>query len=254
MKLAISLLIIFFTPLSYSKHYDYKRSTYSYTPAPLAKGTKVDILWVIDDSSYSMITHQNRLSEGMQFFYDGLIENQLDFRIAATTTSMSCKSIPSNKGKLIGSVPVITPETPLAVQRLQELIQRGGDGCNAEQGLRAMEIALSRESSTNSDFLRSEATLIVVFISDDKDFSRESVLYYKNFLDVIKGKNTRYYKRWFAGFIGVTKSNNPQCRTYGDYYAKGLRYLDLVEQSGGMSESICQADFDSFLGHLNGTF
>ena len=208
--------------------------------------TTVDILWVVDNSFSTMEIHQNRIAREMQDFYDGLLQTDTDFRVAATTMDVSTTGA---QGDLQGPVPVVTRSTPNAVARLQELLRRGGDGNNSEVGLGAMRLALEKQESLGSsaNFLRDEALLVVVFVTDDRDFSLGPVSDFKSFLDGLKGENTVRTQNWVANYIGVTDLNDPNCRTFGDYSARGDRYIELVQGSGGIAESICESDFSSYL-------
>jgi len=217
--------------------------------AAASYNANVDILWVIDNSYATMEVHQNRIADKMQSFYDGLIANKTNFRIAATTMDMSSGGA---QGDLLGSVPVISKSTPNAVARLQELLKRGGQGNNSEIGLGAMKRALEKEVSkgTAARFLRDDALLVIVFVTDDRDFSIGTPNDYKNFLDGLKGENTLKNQKWIANYIGVTDLNDPNCRTYGDYSAKGDDYIELAQGSGGVSDSICDTDFSSYIDQI----
>lgn len=209
----------------------------------------VDILWVIDNSYSTMEVHQNRIASKMQSFYNGLISNKTDFRIAATTMDMSSNG---DQGALLGSVPVVTRTTPNAVLRLQELLKRGGDGNNSEIGLGAMKKALEKEVAKGSEaqFLREDALLVIVFVTDDKDFSQGTPNDYKLFLDGLKGENSLKSQKWIVNYIGITDLNDPNCSTYGDYSARGDDYIELAQGSGGVSDSICETDFSSYIDQI----
>jgi len=217
--------------------------------ATASYNANVDVLWVVDNSHPTMIRHQDRIAEEMQGFYDGLIKNQTDFRIAATTMDVTSGGA---RGNLVGSVPVVTKSTPRAVFQLQDLLKRGGGGANGEVGLGAMRRALEKEKAKGdaATFLRDDAVLIVVFVTDDKDFSEGEVSDYKEFLDELKGKNTPKEQNWVANFIGITDINDPNCTTLGDFAVIGEDYIELAEGSGGVTESICETDFSSYIDQI----
>jgi len=217
--------------------------------AAASYNANVDVLWVVDNSHPTMIKHQDRIADEMNGFYQGLLANQTDFRIAATTMDVSADG---ERGNLVGSVPVVTKSTPNAVFRLQELLKRGGDGANGEVGLGAMKRALERQIALgeNKNFLRDDAVLVVVFVTDDKDFSNGEVADYKKFLDELKGENTSEEQNWVANFIGITDINDPNCTTLGDFAVIGEDYIELAEGSGGVTESICETDFSSYVDQI----
>ena len=210
----------------------------------------VDVLWVVDNSYSTMEVHQNRIADKMNTFHQGLLRNNANFRIAATTMDMNNSG---DQGELLGSVPVITPQTTNEVLRLQDLLKRGGDGANQERGSLAMKTALEKEvaKGTAATFLREEALLVVVFVTDDEDFSGITSAQSKTFLDNLKGENTADNQKWIVNYIGVTDLNDPQCTTYGGYSARGEEYLELANISGGVVESISKTDFGSYIDQIN---
>lgn len=211
---------------------------------------QVDVLWVVDNSFDTMIPHQNGIAEKMNLFYDQLMLSGTDFRVAATTMDMRSSG---EQGEFVGSSKVVTRDTPNALEQLKSLVKLGGGGSRTEQGLEAMKTALLREYSLGerSDFLREDALLLVVFLTDDRDFSLGSVNDYYGFLNVIKGSNSAALSRWVVNFIGITDLFDPTCRTYLDYAARGSRYIELAEISGGVTESICDSDFTSYVDQVS---
>lgn len=210
----------------------------------------VDVLWVVDNSYSTMEIHQNRIANKMAEFHSGLLANNANFRIAATTMDMNSGGA---RGDLQGSVPVVTPRTANAVLRLQNLLKRGGDGANQERGSLAMRTALEKEvaKGASASFLREDALLVVVFVTDDEDFSGITSAESKTFLDNLKGENSADDQKWVVNYIGVTDLSDPQCTTYGGYSARGEEYLELANISGGVVESICNTDFGSYVDQIN---
>ncbi len=210
----------------------------------------VDVLWIIDNSYKTMEKHQDRIAQKMDAFYNGLLINNANFRIAATTMDMD---LSGDQGELLGSTPVVSKTTPNVVVKLKELLKRGGQGANAERGLLAMKTALRKERDKGqaAKFLRDQALLVVVFVTDDDDFSVGTVNEYKNFLDDLKGENTQSEQNWIVNYIGVVDLNDPRCTTYGSYSARGEDYLELANISGGVVESICNTDFSSYVNQIN---
>lgn len=260
LSLIISVTIMFVVTAC-SKHSFQTVNTESSFSAKAFYNANVDVLWVIDNSYSTMEVHQNRIAQKMSEFYNGLVANQANFRIAATTMNLGgCErwGARGDDGELLGSTPVITKSTPNAVVKMQNLLKRGSDGCNAEKGLAAMKRALEKEHAKGSaaQFLRDDALLVVVFVTDDEDFSVPAdpvakVNLYKNFLDTLKGENTVNDKKWITNYIGVTDFNDPLCTTYGGYSARGEEYMELSNLSGGVVESICNTNFSSYINQIN---
>jgi hypothetical protein len=205
---------------------------------------KVDVLWVVDNSSTTMERHQDRIAGFMGSFHQGLLNSGTDFHVAATTMDMSTNG---EDGDLVQSGLVVRQNTRDAVSKLQSLIQQGGDGNNFEVGLAAMQRALEKAPSS---FLRSDALLVIVFITDDQDVSVGPVSNYLNYLNNLKGVNTSEKQNWIANFIGVTQINDPRCRTFGMYSGIGNRYIELANASGGVVDTICYTDFTSYMDQI----
>jgi hypothetical protein len=188
-------------------------------------GGAVDLLFVVD-SSFSMFEEQTALGDGFDQFISSFQRLQYDFRIAVTTTDVI-----NDAGAFEG--PVLTPDTPGLRRDFAEQVNVGTDGFGVEQGLQAARLALSDENIGDQDFLREGATLAIIFVSDEDDSSISPVeAYYDFFLDK-KGGDARRLR-----VSAITGPDRGGCNTA----APGRRYLQLVEQTDGHFESICQND------------
>lgn len=205
---------------------------------------KVDVLWVVDNSSTTMERHQNRIASFMGSFHRGLLNSGTDFHVAATTMDMSTNG---EDGDLVESGLVVRQNTGNAVTKLQSLIRQGGEGNNFEVGLAAMQRALEKAPGS---FLRTDALLVIVFITDDQDVSVGPTSQYADYLNDLKGFNTSEKQNWIANFIGVTQLNDPRCRTFGMYSGIGRRYIELANDSGGVVDTICYTDFSSYMDQI----
>jgi len=205
---------------------------------------KVDVLWVVDNSSDTMRQHQDRIAANMSNFQEGLVNSGTDYRVAATTMDISSTG---ENGDLIGQNLVVSSETTNAVSKLQSLIQQGGQGSSFEFGFVAMQRALEKAPSS---FLREDALLVIVFITDDVDVSSGPVSDYVGFLNQLKGENTDEKQNWIANFIGVTELGDPRCNTFGMYSGVGHRYMEMAEGSGGVVDTICYTEFTSYMNQI----
>ena len=198
---------------------------------------RVDILFVIDDSQ-SMVEEQRSLASSASAYLDHLRAQNIDFHLAVTTTDVS----PSGpRGAFVGATKVITPQTPNAGEVFAENVLVGTSGAALEQGLEAMRLALSEplRSGVNAGFLRPDASLAVIVISDEDDGSPGTVLDYQQFLFGLKTPGD-------GGRVVVNAVVAPpeRCATAP---SAGLRYLALVESTGGVAESICEFDWTTAL-------
>lgn len=247
---SLILALILFSVLSSCSQDEFGSTPKSQTIDVVATyNNQVDILWVIDNSYETMIPHQNGIASRIDLLYSELLRTKTDFRIAATTMDMSRSG---EQGRFIGTQKIVTDKTNDAVTHLKNMIQIGDGGSRTESGLAAMSKTLLREYQLgkNSDFLREDALLVVVFLTDDRDFSYGEVSEYYNFLNSIKGSNDSRVQRWVTNFIGITDINDPACRTFQDYAALGARYIELANISGGVAESICYSDFSSYVNQV----
>lgn len=154
---------------------------------------KVDILWVVD-SSGSMGPKQARLAANFQGFINQLVAAMppIDFHIAVTTTDTDDSAV---RGKLrewnlagtrddfiacapdmAGNVTCNTGgNTATAVMAFNQMAQVGTSGSPQERGLYAAYLALTNPVNISTDavvrFVRPEASLYVVFVSDEDDAS-----------------------------------------------------------------------------------
>jgi hypothetical protein len=227
--------------------------------------SKVDVLWVVDNSG-SMAPHQENLARSFQSFIDLFTRGAVDYRIAVTTTDTSV-----DKGQFKGSPRIITPQSGNVGSLFANNIRVGTNGSPFETGLKAAQMALERQAGENApkleqietckqkctsaaciqacpgqypvDFMRPDAYLYLIFVSDDEDKSTPA--------------DIRYYWRAFetANSVGndamVTPAAivpTPEDNSCG--VNVGTRYLELAQLTGGETGSICQTDFSTTLRRL----
>ncbi len=134
---------------------------------------KLDILWVIDDSG-SMATAQDSLSSNLDSFIHNFITKNVDFKMAITTTDTSTAA---KKGHMVtGSDTKLTSAKAHADPNqfmidFANLCKVGITGSGYEKGLEGMEGFMTRFAST---WMRPDANLAVVIISDEEDQSPNS--------------------------------------------------------------------------------
>lgn len=136
---------------------------------------KVDILWVVDNSP-SMREEQKKVAEIFDVFATRLVDAAADFHLGVITTDLD-ETTP-NGGVLLGDPPVLTRELPDFVKTFQDRVRVGINGADMEQGLEAGWKALSEPliSGPNVGFLRDDAMLSVIFLSDEDDCSDQGAL------------------------------------------------------------------------------
>ena len=242
-KYIISLILVSLLSACSSQNFQTVASKQS-TSAKAIYNNKVDVLWVVDNSYETMALHQNRIAEYMNVFYSDLLKTGTDFRVAATTMDDSTNG---EQGELVENRLIVSKSTVNPVQALRSLIRQGGNGNSYERGLSTMKKSIQREPE---GFFREDALLVIVFITDDEDFSPVLAADYIAFLNEFKGENKENEQKWIANYIGVTSLNDPRCTTYGNYSSIGHRYIELAEASGGIVDTICYTDFSSYMNQI----
>ncbi len=129
----------------------------------------VDLLFVVDDSQ-SMAEEQEALAEGFSDFVNGLSSSKVDFHLGVISTSQD--SDDPQAGHLLGSPAYLTAEDDY-VRLFEERVMIGIGGSDKEKGLQAALTAMSPANlaGANEGFLRRDAHLLTVFVTDEEDCS-----------------------------------------------------------------------------------
>ncbi|MFZ5467987.1 MAG: vWA domain-containing protein [Myxococcota bacterium] len=229
---------------------------------------KIDVLWVVDNSG-SMAPRQENLAKNFQSFIDLFSKGAIDFRIAITTTDIF-----RDQGQFKGSPRILTPTTPNLLTAFSNNIKVGTSGSPYEAGLQAAQMALERQAQVNApklaaieqckldcnqaqnpviciegcpgktpiDFLRPDAYLYLVFVSDEEDRSSQDIRYYWRSFETAKGVGNDGTVTT-AAIIGDVPTN-------GCGATPGVRYVGLSQLTGGEVGSICDASFAQTLKKL----
>lgn len=205
-----------------------------------------DVLLVVDNSS-TMTEEQPRLGAASRILVDEAEARGVDFHIGVTSTGLTPAPAGGCPGGADGGeagrlVPVdesrprlLTPATPDVRGVLAQNTQVGI--CHElEQGMEAMRRALSEplRSGENAGFLRNEAKLGVIFVSDEDDHSGFAPGDYLAFLLGLKGEGgARAYAIVDVGSGCLEGAGRAE------------RLIELVQGTHGIVESICAADWSS---------
>lgn len=208
---------------------------------------KTDILLVIDNSA-SMGPVQPTIAASVGALIDRAASSRVDYRIAVTTTGIQTPEdlgLPPCPGGANGAEAgrffpvdasrprIITPTTPNGRQILADNTQVGLCA-QVEEGMQAMRLALSEPlvGGTNAGFLRKEANLAVLFISDEDDRSGYSVSEYLAFLQRLKGLGG-------ASAHGIVDGDSSCPQTAGVAH----RYVSLIRSTGGRIAPVCHGNW-----------
>jgi hypothetical protein len=192
--------------------------------------SKVDILWVIDDSE-SMLQEQAKVSGGFTDFFGTLLESEVDYQIGVITTDPArngrlrayegpavdgcdgCRFLTTEVGCDDPAVDVegldpIEAENKLldecqAQLVFRDLITAGISGNPFEEGFAMAAAALGLDDiddatgeptgvipEENTGFIRDDASLYIIYVSDEDEGEKQD------------GDPIRYYERLFEDFKG----------------------------------------------------
>ncbi|HVG64404.1 MAG TPA: VWA domain-containing protein [Hyalangium sp.] len=204
----------------------------------------VDILWVVDDSG-SMTNQRQTLSNNFARFLDELLSLQVRFQMGVISTNYN------DRGTLRGTTKIITNATPNPRQVFLQNTTFPPSRARLEQGLRMLELALTEPnlSGANAGFLRPNAALAVIVVTDEDDSSFGDPAYYARFLRSLKGPGNENLSS--LSIIGGTTPDG--CFPPGEeIYFGGLaepafRYSSVATKTGGIIGSICAVSFEETL-------
>lgn len=196
---------------------------------------QADILFVIDDSA-SMATTQGLLASRLQALFDHLTASKIEWQIGVTTTSMDSFG---PAGELIGTPRVLTMgQEDLLASR----VQPGTNGSGFEEGLGAAQAAVTEPliSGVNAGFLRADASLTVIILSDEEDQSTGEPPALVAAIRAAKGMGRTALTRINA--IVGTQDQNCALLT-----SVGTRYIEAAAITGGVVADICAPDWSPAL-------
>ncbi len=224
---------------------------------------KVDVLFIVDNSR-SMYEEQVKLGGRLDSFLNSLA--RLDWQIAVTTTDTSSGRF-GVKGSLVPisghpTTNVITKDTPdfhsafLNTIVREELINCVNPDCPSpdERPLEAAIFAMAKANSNNAGFFREDADLAIVVLSDEDERS--------NGVGAVAGQTVINSFRSIFGshktlsvFGIVVQPGDVTCLTEArltnlSYY--GTSVSNLAALTGGVTGSICAADYSESLSNIAG--
>jgi hypothetical protein len=201
----------------------------------------VDVLWVVDDSGSMSDVQDNLARNFSEFIRFATQELNVDFQIGVTTTLAD--------GDMAGvynaceAPKFLTRDTPQLEAKFECNVRvsrrrnPGRDGSDSrEAGLEAARKFLARDrllpGGLNEGFLREQAKLYIIAVSDEEDQSRGPVGLYEDVFRQIKGIGNRDLISFSA--ISGQGNNNRGCEA-----ARGSRYMALAASLGGITQDVC---------------
>ncbi len=204
---------------------------------------KVDILLVIDNSP-SMEPHQTELGQHFEAFLTYFIEADVNYHIAAITTDVFSTDAGAIQGEIINS------STPDAEEVFAEIVGVSSEGSPREMGLEAAYLSFIEPtlSERNSGFLRDDAALSIIFVSNEEDASWDPVADYINAYRNVKGQR----ERAMFNASSLTVIDFDACEEeQAAVSTAGTRYVDVSQQTGGVAGDLCAVDFEDVVVDLS---
>lgn len=232
--------------------------------------TKVDILFVVDNSP-SMVTEQNRLALGFDGFMNVMTDFSFNYQIAFTTTDMSGTG-PTQDGKLLqitGTNSYVLrwedeAQRSSHIDLFKATVRRSEVGSGDERGIYAAIKAFQRREH---NFIRSDADLALIIVSDEDERSRgrknlsdrlQSGRDYPddliNKVNQIKNSDTA-----FTAHAIIIKEEDQECldaqsRQGADATPyEGKVYAELARETNGEIGSVCETDYTKQLAQISRT-
>ena len=216
----------------------------------------VDLLFVIDNSG-SMQDYQSNLSQQGPAFITEALKANADFHFGVTTTENdnNGKQADSNSaypndpiyiGGLFGHPPLIDSSDTNAADDFSKNIRVGTCCSDArESGLESAWHVLTPNANQtpppqgSQGFLRDDARLVMLALSDEQDQSHGSTSFYADFFRQLKGK----YNAGLVSFNAIVGDPGTGCNNNSVTADDGSRYTDVATATGGKWYSICTADW-----------
>lgn len=211
----------------------------------------VDVMWVVDNSG-SMGEELDQVRSNFASFIAEFVGLGLDFHLAVISTDMDTDG---HKGKFRG--PYITPDTADPVSAFLTQVDLGSSGSGSERGMDAVNAALTEPlaSGANAGFLRDDAALAVIVLSDEND---SSVMDNGTFGSWYMGLKADGDMITFNSIVGDPVSDSNWLGGCSNWSGldmlqaeAGTRYINMSDTTGGIWKSICYEDYDETLAHVS---
>lgn len=204
------------------------------TPSDSLRSAELDLLFVVDNSA-SMSPYQQMLADQADQIATALQEFS-SLNMAVTTSSMNCLNCAS--GRFVGQPPVLSATNPDFKRLLAANLLVGSDGSSVEEFFTPVMAALSPPlvDSANAGFLRPNAHLAVVLVTDADDQTNVSPSQFVDFLKTLKGD------RGFSLNAFVTSPKWPNCP--GQISSTPPVHLEqAVALAHGETYSLCEKEY-----------
>jgi hypothetical protein len=203
----------------------------------------VDVLWVIDNST-SMYGEQAALSANFAAFINYFVDSGLDWHVGVVSTDMGNSN---HQGKLrtANGVRFLDEDTSELLTTFKSMVTISSTmTATKESGRAAAYTALeTRRNGYNAGFYRDAASLSVIVISDEDDYSGSNPVTRNEFISWMLNLKTSPDKVNFSSIVGPPGG----CPTAVE---EGTDYISVTNSVGGILWSICNTDWSTVLDQL----
>lgn len=215
---------------------------------------QVDILFVIDHTG-SMGDEQAAIASNFEDFIRFAQAQALDYQLGVTTTDIDdeegrlCPENGPQQARIV--TPDTTPDPVTVFANNVSCRSLAGGGAADESGFEAAYLALSPPTifSDNLGFLRPEAVLSIIFVSDAAEQSPRSIDFYRSFFLSLKPDENLFSASAISG--PISDPPPPNCSL--DPTQGGERYVEMAQRTGGVWQEICISDWSRTLEELSTT-
>ncbi len=211
---------------------------------PIVSSTMADVLFVVDDSG-SMNDFQESLSKNVESFLLALPQNFL--QVGVITTTVGTSGFPTNfkPGQFINGIH--KSADPQFLDKLKKSLLVGTTGDGTEQPFQSLAMALSEPllSTVNAGFLRPNADLYIIFITDTQDQSSIDTNVLLAQIKALKPQQT------VTTLAAMADPKSATCKGETFELEKSTKIQDFVSLTGGSVFSICDDFAKSLVSAIN---
>lgn len=204
---------------------------------------KVDVLFVVDNSS-SMGEEQDALQQNFPMFMDYFLGSGLDYHIAMVSTDVQLADH-SGRLRVFNGYNYIDVDNPAPQQTFAGFTSTLGVLTGSQESGRAAAYAaveLRQNDPRNIGFIRPEAELHLIFVSDTFDNSSQPTR--SEFLQWAAALKSRPGLVTMHAIVQLPGDNCP------GWLRPGVDYIDYAMTTGGEVGSICVEDWEPVLDRL----
>jgi len=201
---------------------------------------KLDVLFVVD-SSGSMAEEQTKLRNNFPSFVSYFTSGNIDYHIGVVTTDMEAEE---GGGRLrvdpFTDINFITIDTVDPIEQFAHLAIVGIQGSGWERPSDTVYYGLTWPivNRDNRGFLRSDADLFVVVVSDEDDQSTINQNMFISWMLNLKARNTVAYNAITGGVAGCATADS------------AARTALIVQAMDGLQMSICADNWTTYMDEL----